>query len=232
MIQYLPCHCIQFGPNKRSEKFYVLSCTVKSNIHYHSIITMTMTRKDILSSFCESRNNGYGIVLQIHISNLFDRKSSSKMAKTANLIKWIDVLQSRMTGLQVWAHLDPQRDFTSILSSKCQVSKNSDAHLLSILSYLYEEIYCDKIAMMQLLSKYYMIMNKKRREHIAKMNDNKNVAKGPINTNNNGVSVNLMIENAFRDAIVQCYTDFTEITSPILNRDQINHLVSIYKSQM
>ena len=44
--------------------------------------------------------------------------------------------------------------------------------------------------------------------------------------------VNSVIEEKFYSAIEKCYKDFSKITQPILSRDEVNELVSLYKTHL
>ena len=227
-------HCLHLLPivqygSKSSLKYYIVSGYVKSNPQYAKCIDDTLSPSEIRSAYNTARNNGYGCV--INLNNIQNTCTKSKSVNVNILIKWIEVLNGKTDGVQVWCELEKKRDFTNNIASNCSISLESSSHT-AILSYLYEEIFCDAIAIQQLLSKYYKTLNMKRREFILKLNDKNKLKKVAISLNmgNKYFFINETIESTFKNAIVQCYTDFSEISCPILSREDINKLVTLYKN--
>ena len=51
-------------------------------------------------------------------------------------------------------------------------------------------------------------------------------------TKDTSKTVNKEIDAVFETAVKECYTDCTEISSPILSRDKINELIRMYKDKL
>ena len=225
----------QFG-TKRTTKYHVIKGLVKSNIHLYSLLHDDISISQIKYAFKTGRDNGYGLTIQICNSNTCTNEESyNSNVSESILIKWIDVLNGRLTGLQVWSKLEKNRDFSTILNKYCSINDKSDSHQ-SILNYIHEDIWCDRYAMIYLLAKYYMTMNKKRRDYMKKDNGTAGELLGlqykPQISDFNATAINSLIESTFLKSIKECYTDFTSIHSPILSQNDIYKLVEAYKSDI
>ena len=149
-------------------------------------------------------------------------------------IKWIDVLQGRNDRIQVWTKLEAYRNFSSNIK---QYSNTQDGKTdpFKILSFIYNKLCCDTIATQFLSSKFYLFQSQQQSYELSKQNKKINkmqLTKVIDFSSNDYIAVHNEIENTFLDAITKCFTDFTEISSPILSRDQILHLVNIYKTKL
>ena len=80
-----------------------------------------------------------------------------------------------------------------------------------------------------------MIMNKKRRDQCKKSKTNINniglLAKHNLVDFNCNL-LNKKIDETFCESTKKCFTNFTEINSPILSREEVNSLVKIYKESL
>ena len=222
----------QFG-TVRSTKYYVIKGFVKSNVKYDACKDSLLTVSEVKSAFSLKRNNGYGVTIQVSEDCVtIPRNNVSK--NDTMLIKWIDVLNGGKTGIQVWSKLAKFRDFSSVLNSHCSIRDESNSHL-AILTFIHQELWSDKYALMFLLSRYYMVLNKKRREQSIKLNKgSKEIGTQykPNISDFNANSVNSLIEKTFLKCIKECYTDFTEINSLILSTSDISMLVNEYKLKL
>ena len=131
--------------------------------------------------------------------------------------------------------MDSLRDFSTTFeqSKPSQDSYDLDESLYNDqLSFIYDEIAYDKISLINLSFKYYMIVNRKRKAEIDTLRNKRN-NKFLLNYNEETYKfVNNKIETAFENAMLACYTDFSEITQPLLSRDTINDLVALYKQYL
>ena len=190
---------VQFGP-KSSIKYYIVSGFVKSNPQYIKCIENTLSKSEVMSAFNVHRNNGYGLVIQFNHSDT--EYNTSKSMNVNVLVKWIEVLHGRADGVQVWSDIDKQRDFSNNINPNCLLGNDSLSHT-RIISYLYEEVACDINAILHLQAKYFMILNKKRRELILKISNcskSKNVL-APVTISNKYIQINDIIECTFKEAI-------------------------------
>ena len=156
------------------------------------------------------------------------------MFTTSIDVKWIDILTAGSQGIQLWTDLPSIRDFQhTIVEWSKQV--NSDSEELKILSYLFEEISCDTVATMSLLSRFYLVQNNKKKQELQqRSNSTNNSILSQVMTLNNALYsvVNNEIESTFEKAVKLCYTDFCELSSPIIDRNEIMRLVTLYKTKL
>ena len=141
------------------------------------------------------------------------------------------MLLGKKDGLQLWANLYSLRDFTGNFNTIPAIEDNNES-LRNLLGYIFEEIYMDKTATMNLLSKYYMVHSRRLR---AQVDSIKLKAHKPIRFNINKESfdyVNEIVEKKFGEAIFKCYSSFSKISTPLLSRDDINDLVDLYKTNL
>ena len=149
------------------------------------------------------------------------------------LVKWIDVLDGRKNGIQIWACLSSLRDYINTFESQIQKIENDfdDEDVYNqYLSYIHDEISNDKIAMINLSFKYYMVINRKRKTEIELLKNKKQNILSLNYSDECYKIVNNAIEKAFESAMILCYSNFSKITEPLLTRQKINELVAMYKS--
>lgn len=156
-------HNIQFGTD-RTKKYLMFEGHVRSNNNYHHIKSNTISRIDVIKAFKVGRDNGYGLtvtVRQVMFGNKVYTNTSSPMYKDV-LIKWLDVLVGRRSGIQVWPNLSYLRDYSKNLKYNPNEEKSLDAMNL-ISGFIFDELYMDKISMIHFLTKYYMVINQKNK---------------------------------------------------------------------
>ena len=225
-------HNVQFGTD-RSKKYLLFSGYVKSNNKYEEFDRDNISRIDVMNAFRVGRDNGYGLILSVR-QVLFGMKKDSMITSSHCgdvLIKWIDVLVGCKDGIQVWSHITSLRDFSKNLSYNPNDEKSLDA-LNYICGYIFEEIYMDKIYMIHLLTKYYMVINQRNKIFIESLKKNQKLEISMDLSSSNFKLLNVHIDKCFEDAMLKCYTDFCEITQPLVSRDCILHLVAMYKQHL
>ena len=224
---------IQFGPNKHATKYHLFHANVKSNNQLLPITTHSLSVSDVISAFNPKRDNGYAVTFVLD-SNLQNRNNSSKLSSNTIQIKWIEILNGRAMGIQVWSKLDNNRDFTTNLEQYIKPSSREE-EVISILSFIYDEIASDAIATANLMARYHMLMHNQKKmllQKALKEKNNSNLTQ-VINIDSDTYSrVNEQIEQVFELAMNKCYTDFSEISTPILSRKEISDLVTLYKTQL
>ena len=227
-------HNIQFGTD-RTKKYLLFVGTVRSNNKRYEIENDLVSQVDIMNAFKVGRDNGYGITLTV-CQVMFDNcnvQSTYNFYETDVLVKWIDVLNGRKSGVQIWAHLDSLCDFSKNFKYTPN-NKDSLDKLNAICGYIFDEVYMDKIYMIHLLTKYYMVINQRNKVFIDSMKNSRQEFDLSLSlSSENFKVVNTEIDRYFdENAMKSCYTDFSEITQPLLSRQEIDLLVTMYKEHL
>ena len=220
---------LQFG-NNRSVKYYVFTGDVVSNPYQERAKCDGITTSEINASFNKLRCNGYGIVLRVAQSRIeFTGESNAYSNTTDVTFRWLDLFMGRRNGLQLWSHTSDLRDYTANfnISFNSEYSEIEMENKITVyLSIIYDEIYGDKIAVMNLIAKYYMVLNRRKKTVISNYENRKKIPLS-IDFSKTAYSItNNIIENTFEAKLKLCYTDFNKITQPLLSRDDI---IDLYK---
>jgi len=91
--------------------------------------------------------HNFGLTITID-SSTNDNISDKYCESFTILVTWSEVLLGRRFGMQVWASLNPLREVKKILLNY----RRDETKLLSLLAYLYEEVFGDSLQMMMLVS--------------------------------------------------------------------------------
>ena len=222
---------VQFGP-KSSTKYHLLPAIVKSNPYLTKLQFNLMQVTEVTSAFNATRNTGNGVTFKLNVDSTLDL-GGNKLLSNNFEIRWVDVLNDRSNGVQVWTELECTRDFSSTFKSTFSNTKSHDSHA-ALLSYIYEEICCDSKAVFTLLARYYHEQSIANKHELDKLNkkSSKTITTLTNFNQNNYMKVHNEIESVFHNAIKECYGSFTEITSPILSRSEILCLISLYKEEL
>ena len=219
---------VQFG-NSRSQKFYLLSGNVRHNPTYHDAKSNIISVRDIKNAFTKPNNNGKGLILNVGQVCFSTNGIPIYTNKDCDiLVKWLDVLDGRRDGIQVWCHTDYLRDFSKCFNVVVHEVEN-EILWRNILGFIFEELYSDKINTMNLLTKYYQHVSKKKSVMAAYLQTKENTSLSIAYSKANYDTLNNTIESVFNSAISKCYTDFAKVTEPLVSRETITELVSLYK---
>ena len=144
---------LQFG-NNRSVKYYVFTGDVASNPYRERAKCDGLTTSEMNASFNKSRCNGYGIVLTVSQSIVeLNGRSNIHPNTTQVTVRWLDLYMGRSNGLQLWSTTSYLRDYTSnfnISFNSGSSEIDTETKLTVYLSLIYDEIYGDKVAVMNL----------------------------------------------------------------------------------
>ena len=129
--------------------------------------------------------------------------------------------------------LENLRDYSdNFVSNSTSNYEEESERLNNILNFIYEEVFGDKLSMMNLLSKYYMTINRRNKSLYDYLNTKKtNQIKFDF-SNQNFKLVNDIIDSKFENAIKKCYHDFTSITESLLSQDKVQDLIEVYKTNL
>ena len=153
----LQSNLIQFG-GKRSIKYYILDCIVASNPFLNKFKDNDISTTEMQMAFENDISQIYTVNLNIN-KDTHDINSTRTSNDTLFNISWLDVLRGRKNGIQVWAILSKKRNFTDNFVNISKNNKTPEEVLLKLLSFLSEELHCDKEQSMVLLNNYYVIIN-------------------------------------------------------------------------
>lgn len=150
------------------------------------------------------------------------------------LITWRNVLDGGTDGIQVWTKMDKWRDCRTNFAN---IHKNEDKQL-QLLHCLFEELYGDTCQLLYLLTRYYMgvirgkqnLINDKEKKYI-EMERMSLQSQSFDMLGTNCISIVEKVDDVFKNAFHQCYSQFCAITESIVDSDQIDSLVHIYKSK-
>ena len=216
---------IQYG-NEKSQRFYLFHGFIHSAPYFEKANINALSYSEINKALKRQKNNGYGSTCTLQQCLISDGFASKSHQQFQLLIKFADVLYGGRNGIQVWSHMNVTRDFSS------NFRNSSDNSINDTLGFIADEIYLDKLATTSLLLKYYMVQSQKKQIQC----DNYKIKKATkTKIEFDRVSyhyVNSIIEEKFYSAIESCYKEFCEITQPLLSRDVIDELVSLYKSHL
>ena len=140
----------------------------------------------------------------------------------------MDVLESGSKVIQIWADLDMLQNYSKI-SFTTNYGSDFETESNKVFNFLYHEIYGDNFLMMNLLCKYYMVLSNKRKAQIEILKSKEKKSIILDYSHHNYAYVNSRSEQAFQMAMKKCYSDFCEITLPLLNQQTISELVDLYK---
>ena len=225
MVVQCPKSFIQYG-NEKNQRFYLFHGHVHSAPYFERADINALTCSEINNALKSGNNNGYGSNCTLQQCLICDGFSSKSEHKFQLLIKWSDVFYGRKTGVQVWSSTNVMRDFSANFRNCNDEAMNDN------LGFIADELFMDKLATTGLLLKYYMVQSQKKQiqydSFIAKKSEVSKIDFDRVSYN----YVNSIIEEKFYSAIENCYKDFSEISQPLLSRDIIDELVSLYKSNL
>ena len=196
-----------------SNRFYVLSCIIKSSPNRHDTIS-GIDKTTFNRGF--KGNQNFGCSLSVEDTNIVP------------LLKWRDVLNGKREGLQVWSSSHTFRFPTDTFFNY----RNNEDLLLKLLTMLFDECFGDRIQAQLLVIAYYQAKNKNKQSQMTKLITTiENVQ--PVLLHN-GSFKELMneVDNVFKKEMMNCYNTYNCITEPILSRTQIMKLVAKYKSTL
>ena len=151
----LQSNLIQFG-GKRSIKYYILDCIVASNPFLNKFKDNDISITEMQMAFENDISQIYTVNLNIN-KDTHDKNSPTTSNDTLFNISWFDVLRGRKNGIQVWAYLSKKRNFTDNFLNISKNNKTPEEESLKLLSFLSEELHCDKEQSMLLLNNYYVM---------------------------------------------------------------------------
>ena len=220
---------IHFGSDRN--KFYLFFGYVKSNPEEFNMTKNSCFKRDVMNAFTLPSNNGKGFTAVL--SQVLFQSTDTQPIQTEVKIKWVDVLFGRRYGLQVWTRLDQLRDYSDNFTH-VSIGNNDDElkHLNNVLSFIYDEVYGDKLSMMNLLSKYYMMMNRRNKLLYDNLNSKKDIPLKFDFKDERFKFVNDVVDQTFQRAIEKCYNDFSSVTEPLLTRTEVEYLVDTYKHHL
>lgn len=155
---------ITFG-SSRNQRYYLCSGYIKSNPNYDLLQNDSMFTRDVMKSFKLPHNNGNGNTCKLYQVMSYENNDNQLVFSPDILIKWVEVLDGGSSGIQVWADIDGLRDYLKI-SFTTNYANEFESEGNKVLHFLYHELYGDKLVMMNLLGKYYMVLSKKRKAQI------------------------------------------------------------------
>ena len=133
-----------------------------------------------------------------------------------SLITWTEVLNGKMDGLQIWRI---GGTFRNVYQNFCDRRK-------------FQEVYRDHIHCMHLIHCYYRSTIISQQKYIKEI-DIINKAHTPIEPSGHAYDDLLITcDKAFASAIESTYTSYVMIGAPIMARDKIMSLVSLYMASM
>ena len=145
---------MQFG-NSRSVKYYIFTGRVHSNPYEERVSSDAITFSEVTSAFNATRCNGYGVVLIL--SQITTTQSGHRIQSknsTYITVRWLDLYLGKKQGIQLWTNTPYLRDYASNFNFSIQSSDDDNKYeekLTLVLSFIYQEIYGDKLAIMNLI---------------------------------------------------------------------------------
>ena len=155
--------------------------------------------------------------------------TSESELNVSELITWYNVLMGRMDGLQVWSQRPMYRNLSTIFDNR----RTKSQVLLQLVNLFYEELFGDRVQILALCNCYYRTMFNIARSILKKTEKTTNMIEKIEFVNEANLKLLLdTIESKFSDAINECFTTFSDISSPILSVSDIDELIELYKTQL
>lgn len=104
--------------------------------------------------------------------------------------------------------------------------------MLKLLTMFFDECFGDRVQVQLLVIAYYQAKNKQKQQEMSCLVESVNSVQPVMLYGYAFKLVTEEIDNAFKNAFVECYSTFCEITEPILSGSQVLHLIQFYKSKM
>ena len=234
--EFKPTAFVQFG----STAFRVFNCSVLSS-PYSQTLQAGMAICDIKKGFNEGRN---GVIVSIedptsYINNTDHYQAKTKNDSSSSCITWRDVLNGRKDGIQVWrdtSKSDVYRNVSKLFDNR----RRTEIGCKSLLSYLYEEMYGDRLQLFHLYSSYYKSRHKyiaaQSRTQQTSINDkvttiSKEIFNVPEEATLSGMNFNALIERIdeiYKNAIQDTYTKFLPFGEPLISNDTVISMLIDY----
>ena len=145
-----------------------------------------------------------------------------------SLITWTEVLNGKMDGLQIWRI---GGTFRNVYQNFCDRRKTNEG-IIAVLNTLFQEVYGDRIQCMHLIHCYYRSTIISQQKYINEI-EIINKARTPIELSGPAYDELLITcDKAFATAIESTYTNYVMIGAPIMSRDKIMSLVSLYMTSL
>ena len=234
--EFKPTAFVQFG----STAFRVFNCSVLSS-PYSQTLQAGMAICDIKKGFNEGRN---GVIVSIedptsYINNTDHYQAKTKNDSSSSCITWRDVLNGRKDGIQVWrdtSKSDVYRNVSKLFDNR----RRTEIGCKSLLSYLYEEMYGDRLQLFHLYSSYYKSRHKyiaaQSRTQQTSINDkvttiSKEIFNVPEEATLSGMNFNTLIERIdeiYKKAIQDTYTKFLPFGEPLISNETVISMLIDY----
>ena len=168
-----------------------------------------ITNSDLIKGF---GNDNYGSYIKIGHDSI--------------LLTWNEVMNGKQTGIQIWRKTEKYRDVYSLFKSR---RKTKDG-LLMILNTLFHEVVGDRIQLYHLLTCYYRAMLTHSSTLLLETRNLLAIYEPVVLEGVQYHKLLTLIDERFKVAIEKTYCQFCSINKAILSNEDINDLISKYKT--